>query len=807
MDFNCRFCMYSSKRRNNIYQHMIRKHPIQTQNGIANYKKPVIISSNQPNQKYDIRLIENFKIFISGPSRCGKTFQVASLIKNLDIFSVQPPKQIIYVYKVWQPKYAEMGVDYFIEDGKHLENKIKNTIRNLPTLIVFDDLISSPSLPYIAKLFTVDARHKNISLIFLTQKMFVNSDSFRQISQNSDYFTLFKNPRNAQEIATLAQQMTPGKKELVSYFTKATETPYSYLFVNLTQTCQPEVKFLSHLFDKPHVVRAYTDGDVKSLHDDSMTNRTNYSSMTLTNEIEDDCQCQIESNDSGYQTINNNYNSFNPTVNTYPTIQHGHTTLPSSNNFGPQGPPGPPGPQGPPGPGKGEQGPPGPPGPEGPQGPQGFQGPAGDPGTMGSPGAPGTMGPPGPPGGLGPQGPPGVRGLPGPPGPMGPQGLQGIKGLQGKRGMTGPSGPQGPPGMQGLTGPQGPMGLKGPAALQSLMGPEQRQGLTGPTPIRAMTGPASMESLTGPTPSQAVTGPTPIQSLTGTAPLQALPMPQENPSISFQLHPALQYSSIPNTLDFQPPTPTYYHNHQLITDPLKLDEDVEMQSVPEISYQTQPLEYFPEQNTNTNNVVMNTLPPQPSRSLEYSPRDSSPMPPLVESNIRPLAFDSKMAVDYQNDDDSNNIVDLGEAMQEDPPQEQKAIGNEQRPAITHENYPLVPRPNYELYSNQPLPDDEIDDEMNVDGARALPSNNYPVVSRPEYALYSQRNYEHECPDCGVLFRTKLAKNKHTKSCSKYPFACPECGSNFSNKTTLRQHHAYSHENKNTGDKHKNRRRK
>ena len=32
---------------------------------------------------YDIRLKENFKLFISGPSRCGKTVFVSKLLENI----------------------------------------------------------------------------------------------------------------------------------------------------------------------------------------------------------------------------------------------------------------------------------------------------------------------------------------------------------------------------------------------------------------------------------------------------------------------------------------------------------------------------------------------------------------------------------------------------------------------------------------------------------------------------------------------------------------------------------------------------
>ena len=97
-------------------------------------------------------------------------------------------------------------------------------------------------------MFTVDARHMNISMAFLTQRMFVNDESFRQISQNCDYFVIFKNPRNSSEIRALAQQMTPGNLILVDIFIDATQMPFSYLLINLTQECNSQVKFLSNIF-------------------------------------------------------------------------------------------------------------------------------------------------------------------------------------------------------------------------------------------------------------------------------------------------------------------------------------------------------------------------------------------------------------------------------------------------------------------------------------------------------------------------------------------------------------------------------
>ena len=210
---------------------------------------------------FDVRLKENFKLFISGPSRCGKTFFVADLLQNIQTFAKQPPSQVIYIYKVWQTKFDEMKsvVHIFMQDEKNIIDKIKEYATGIPILIVFDDMINSSSLSDLASLFTVDARHMNMSLMFLTQRMFVNDEHFRQISQNCDYFIVFKNPRNSSEIRTLAQQITPGSLHLINMYIEATKEPFSYLFINLTQECPPEVKYLSQFFMRENCVKCFVE--------------------------------------------------------------------------------------------------------------------------------------------------------------------------------------------------------------------------------------------------------------------------------------------------------------------------------------------------------------------------------------------------------------------------------------------------------------------------------------------------------------------------------------------------------------------
>ena len=209
----------------------------------------------------DIRFKENFKIFLCGPSRCGKTVFIKDLLENMSSITKQNISKVIYVYKVWQSIFEDMHsqglVNIFLEEKDNIIEKIKNLAYGETSLIIFDDLINSKNLEEISNLFVVDCRHSNYSLIFTSQRMFVNNEYFRQISNNCDYIIAFRNPRNYSEIRTLAQQLTPIGLDLLDIYTKATKDPFSYLLINLTQECNEDLKFISHLFDYDHYVKSY----------------------------------------------------------------------------------------------------------------------------------------------------------------------------------------------------------------------------------------------------------------------------------------------------------------------------------------------------------------------------------------------------------------------------------------------------------------------------------------------------------------------------------------------------------------------
>jgi len=67
---------------------------------------------------------------------------------------------------------------------------------NIPTLIELDDLVDSAYSAKVSHLFTKGSYHRNISLVLITQNLFHQGPSSRDISLNRNYIIVFKNPRN-----------------------------------------------------------------------------------------------------------------------------------------------------------------------------------------------------------------------------------------------------------------------------------------------------------------------------------------------------------------------------------------------------------------------------------------------------------------------------------------------------------------------------------------------------------------------------------------------------------------------------------
>lgn len=209
---------------------------------------------------FDCRLSQPFNLLVTGPSKSGKTTFVSNLLKvSEDMFKVKP-KYVILYYANTQPLYQELFKSKLINeminfndaepDYQEIFNKVDPYKNDNGSLIIFDDTLSDIK-PGFEKIFQVLGHHTNCSLIYLSQNLFYNSKTFRNLSLQLDYIVLMRNKRDSSQIRTLSTQLCPGNPQhITESYKEATEDPYSYLFVDCGANSRNELRLRSHIF--PH---------------------------------------------------------------------------------------------------------------------------------------------------------------------------------------------------------------------------------------------------------------------------------------------------------------------------------------------------------------------------------------------------------------------------------------------------------------------------------------------------------------------------------------------------------------------------
>lgn len=188
-----------------------------------------------------LQLETPFFLLVSGPSNSGKSYFCRRLIQHANELFDPPVENYIWCYSEYQDWYE--GVSHKIRFHKGMID-----IDTVPprTFLIIDDMTDEPIDSAIA---TKISHHRIISVAYLTQNLFHKGKSHRDLSLNSSYICLTKNPRDKQQASILGRQLFPGTGD---FFTKAfqdaTCAPYGYLFICLTQTTPEELRLVSHIF-------------------------------------------------------------------------------------------------------------------------------------------------------------------------------------------------------------------------------------------------------------------------------------------------------------------------------------------------------------------------------------------------------------------------------------------------------------------------------------------------------------------------------------------------------------------------------
>ena len=88
----------------------------------------------------------------------------------------------------------------------------------------------------VVDLLTKISHHRNLCIVYVIQNIFYKNKQSKTLSLNSHYLVLFKNARDASQVANLGRQMYPGKSAfMIEVFNNATSYPYGYLLIDRKQ--------------------------------------------------------------------------------------------------------------------------------------------------------------------------------------------------------------------------------------------------------------------------------------------------------------------------------------------------------------------------------------------------------------------------------------------------------------------------------------------------------------------------------------------------------------------------------------------
>lgn len=206
-------------------------------------------------QKVDPRhllLKHPFPAIISGPTHSGKSVLIRRIVEYYpEISNILNNKvRVLWVFgehlkmfdiPLRNPNIEVRYIDFLPSNDQLRQEK--------PDLLIIDDLMTElGGDKELANIFTKLSHHNDMSVIFVVQNLFNKGSFMRTISLNAHYIFLMKNVRDQSQIANLGRQIYPRESEsFLESYDDATEKPFGYLLVDLTQTTPRELRLRSKI--------------------------------------------------------------------------------------------------------------------------------------------------------------------------------------------------------------------------------------------------------------------------------------------------------------------------------------------------------------------------------------------------------------------------------------------------------------------------------------------------------------------------------------------------------------------------------
>lgn len=207
-----------------------------------------------------------------GISGSGKTYRMIDILRNKNLLfeNGKNIKNIIFCYADWQDAYTDLRKEGIVNtwinkmpSNEEFVNLVEPFRYKGGSIVIIDDFMNDMDKD-IKKIVMNSAGHYKASTFLLVQSL-CPSDSkvAREISLNSKYIHIFKNPRDNYQFSHLARQLRPNNyKWLVKVYHNVTEEPFTCLLIDLLPRTKEYLRFRSHYLPHEFPMRAYKNKNV-----------------------------------------------------------------------------------------------------------------------------------------------------------------------------------------------------------------------------------------------------------------------------------------------------------------------------------------------------------------------------------------------------------------------------------------------------------------------------------------------------------------------------------------------------------------
>jgi len=199
----------------------------------------------RPSLSDDLKFRNLFMCIVSGSSGSGKSSFCVRFLQNLGYLYIEPTfvGGIIWCYgeKSAVPSRHQLPANIRFNEGVPEDLGSAN---GEACLVILEHLLNDVYSKQVCELFTRGSHHRNVSVILITQTLFLQGRCCRDSSLNAHYTVALKDVRDKKHFTYLASEVYP-EDSIGQYnaYLDATQEPHGFLLFDLTQETNDGLRF------------------------------------------------------------------------------------------------------------------------------------------------------------------------------------------------------------------------------------------------------------------------------------------------------------------------------------------------------------------------------------------------------------------------------------------------------------------------------------------------------------------------------------------------------------------------------------